>query len=131
MNRSDAPPDKEDADDAARFELHQNNSAPPLSGLRAYSTQTLHAEIARRRNARITRGPITKCELCEHFLFADPSSSSAINEKYNPCTKTHKMSFRAPDQDDGPPDTNDDWGYYRPCCNDYLWRIPARFAQKR
>lgn len=86
------------------------------------STDELLAEIVRRRNARISRRPIVKCEECQHFKPCGMSLSDKAADAYNPCTKGHEMSFRMCEADDGPPDANDDWGFYRNCCAD---RVPV------
>lgn len=86
------------------------------------STDELLAEIVRRRNARISRRPIVKCEECRHFKPCGDKPNDSAVDAYNPCTKGHKMSFRMCELDDGPPDRNDDWGFYRNCCAD---RVPV------
>lgn len=119
--------DPEDMDEDARVDAHDRRATPPLSGLRAYSTAAMYAEIARRRDARVQRSPISKCEECRHFQHFKPlepqggQGVSALIEPpngYNACLKRHMMSFRMPDSDDGPADQNDDWGFYRRACAD-------------
>lgn len=80
-----------------------------------FSTDELLAEIVRRRNARVSRRPIVKCDGCKHF---QTSETRYDDDTYNPCQKGHEMSFRFPEADDGPADCNDDWGYYRRVCPD-------------
>ncbi len=84
-----------------------------MSRFKEFSTDELLAEIVRRRNARISRRPIVKCEKCEHF-----TPSEKADDNYNPCSKGHTMSFRMCEADDGPPDMNDDWGFHRNVCDD-------------
>ena len=81
------------------------------------TTDELLAEIVRRRNARIARRPIVNCETCQNFK---PHENA--DDKYNPCSKGHEMKFRHPEADDGPANSNDDWGFYRNCCPD---RVPT------
>jgi hypothetical protein len=80
----------------------------------AFTTNDLLAEIQRRRDARVNRRPIVHCDMCQHFK---PMTGDRA-DTYNPCSKGHIMSFRAPEVDDGPPDSNDDWGHYRRVCVD-------------
>lgn len=82
-----------------------------------FSTDELLAEIVRRRNARVSRRPIVRCDQCQHFK---TSETRYDDDTYNPCSKGHEMSFRMPEADDGPPDSNDDWGFYRRVCADRL-----------
>lgn len=82
------------------------------------TTDELLAEIVRRRNARISRRPIVNCEECQLFKPCGDGLSDKAMAAYNPCTKGHKMNFRAPEADDGPSDSNPDWGFYRNCCAD-------------
>jgi len=91
--------------------------AAALPGLSKFSTDQLLAEITRRRDARISRRPIVKCDECRHFVFYSGASGEPP-ASYNPCAKRHVMSFRHPEADDGPPDQNDDWGHYRRVCAD-------------
>ena len=88
-----------------------------MSRFKEFSTDELLKEIVRRRNARISRRPIVKCEECQHF-----KPSEKANDAYNPCSKGRTMSFRMPEADDGPPDQNSDWGFFLRCCPD---RIPV------
>ena len=83
-------------------------------GLAKFGTDELLEEIVRRRNARIARRPIIKCDECRHFVF-EPLNAP---DDYNPCAKQHVMSFRTPEADDGPSDQNDDWGHYLRVCPD-------------
>lgn len=82
------------------------------SRFKEFSTDELLAEVVRRRNARISRRPIVKCETCDHFKPCEKA-----DEQYNPCSKSHEMKFRLPEADDAP-DANDDWGFHRHCCPD-------------
>jgi hypothetical protein len=79
------------------------------------TTDELLAEIVRRRNARLSRRPIVNCDSCWHFKADDRDGQ---HDDYNPCMKGHKMSFRMPEMDNGPPEANEDWGFYRNCCAD-------------
>lgn len=83
------------------------------SAFAAFTTDELLAEIVRRRNARVSRRPIPKCESCKNFV---PKADG--DDSYNPCAKGHEMSFRMPDPDDGPPDENGDWGFFLRVCPD-------------
>lgn len=84
------------------------------------TTDELLAEIVRRRNARISRRPIVKCEECQNFKPCGAALSDKEADTYNPCQKGHKMSFRMCELDDGPPEANNDWGFYRNCCADRM-----------
>lgn len=86
--------------------------------LSACSTDELLAEIVRRRNARVSRRPILKCDECQWFKPCGDGLTDKQVDAYNPCTKGYKMSFRYPEADDGPPDSNPDWGHYLRCCPD-------------
>lgn len=123
MRRAAKACDPEDADDEARAKAHACQTAPPLNGLRAFSTAALHAEIKRRRDARVRRGPILKCEDCQHFRLFEGSLSAQPPQDYKPCAFRHEMHFRMPEPDDGPADQNDDWGFYRPGCADREERL--------
>jgi len=86
-----------------------------MSKFTGITTDELLAEIVRRRNARVARRPIVKCEECQYF-----KPSEKADDSYNPCSKGHKINFRMPEADDGPSDSNDDWGFYRSCCPDRM-----------
>lgn len=101
-------------------------AADAKSLLAQFSVDELLAEIVRRRNARAARGPIVKCDECRHFMFW-LGDADKVPDGYNPCAKRHVMSFRHPEADDGPPDSNDDWGHYRRVCADREDRPQMRF----
>lgn len=89
-----------------------------MKDLAKFTTDELLAEIVRRRNARVSRRPIVQCDKCQHFK---TSETRYDDDTYNPCIKGHAMSFRQPEADYGPPDANDDWGFYRRVCADRLF----------
>jgi hypothetical protein len=79
-----------------------------VKDLAAFSSDELLAEIVRRRNAKASRRPIVRCDQCQHF-----KTSETADDKYNPCSKKHVMSFRMPEHE-----TDDDYGFYRRVCED-------------
>lgn len=102
-----------------------------MSRFKEFSTDDLLAEIVRRRNARVSRRPIIKCEECEHFKTSGDKLSASEEDAYNPCAKGHTMSFRMCEADDGHPDANDDWGFYRKCCPDRMNAAVSLYIQKK
>lgn len=76
-----------------------------------YSTETLLAELVRRRNAEEVEAPIDHlCETCVHF-------KCTTSDKANPCQKRHVMLFKTPDESNWP--DPHEWGYYRRACPDF------------
>lgn len=82
-----------------------------------FTSSELMDEITRRREVRVTRRQIVNCEKCSHFT-PNPAADVDAAVPYNPCSRGHQMNFRAPDPDDGPPDSNPDWGFYLIGCKD-------------
>jgi hypothetical protein len=82
-----------------------------------FTASELMAEIIRRRDVRVARRPIVNCETCRHFT-PGPAADVDAEVPYNPCALGNEMNFRAPDPDDGPPDSNPDWGFYLIGCKD-------------
>lgn len=83
--------------------------------LRAYSTNQLVEELARRANGCETKAPEHWCHDCTHFVSwndQDPPPRRNMPDTYNPCTKGHKMRFMAPEEID------DEYGFYLPVCAD-------------
>lgn len=54
------------------------------------------------------------CDECGHFV-PWPEPEHAVPGNYNPCARKHRMALKLPL---GPTDQN--WGFYRPGCNDRM-----------
>lgn len=78
--------------------------------LEGFTTAQLLAEVARRE--RVLReqadGPLL-CNGCIHQRFWKRKSDPP--EAWTPCALLHAVDFKMPE---GHPDTNGDWGFYRP-----------------
>jgi len=86
----------------------------PIIKLRAFSTDQLIEELARRRNECGVRKPREWCEDCAHFMpWSEGVTPDAVMpDDYNPCEKGHSMRFQAPEEID------DEYGHYRAVCVD-------------
>lgn len=82
-----------------------------MIALRDYSDAALIEELARRQNERDKKSmPEHWCDDCRNFkVFA---GKGEMPDNYNPCSKGHKISFRAPD------DYGEEYGFYRRVCTD-------------
>lgn len=83
----------------------------PLAG---YSDEELMDELSSRMHERREREALRWCDRCAHFQSWDAPGRAHLPmpEKFNPCTKGHKMSFQTPAEYD------DEWGFYRTHCRD-------------
>lgn len=79
--------------------------------LSSFSDDELIEELARRRNARERNTTIERfCEDCTHFRLFTGRGDPPVN--YDPCSRGHKPSFRAPAE------YGDEYGFYRRVCAD-------------
>lgn len=94
----------------------------PIIKLRAFSTDQLIEELARRRNERGQQTPRDWCENCTHFIpwIEGDTPEAVMPTDYNPCEKGHAMRFQAPDAID------DEYGYYLAICADRDAQSPGQ-----
>jgi hypothetical protein len=77
------------------------------------STDALLAELVRRRNAKPPRAVEHYCDACLNFKPWNKRGDAP--DDYNPCGMGHRMSFRMPEDHEGP---HGAFGYYRRVCSD-------------
>jgi len=78
------------------------------SALSKYTAAELLEEVVRRANANEASEVKHWCEDCKNFV---PKPDA--DDKYNPCSAGHTMSFKMPDGYDFT-----DYGFYRLICSD-------------
>lgn len=90
---------------------------PDPSKLCEYSDEALMDELSRRMFARKLDDSQSRvwCDDCSHFAPWNSLShreNLKMPEKFNPCTKGHKMDFQTPEE------IGDEYGFYRKWCRD-------------